>query len=104
MNQLAVMVDGEVILDKAFDSEKVDRTTISKGVREEGTVRLNEQEIDALRKVGKKKPTIRFTGDRGYVTVNKGPFSWGEDIGDLLSIYDQLQSALKDKQPKTCSA
>lgn len=110
MRKVAVMLDGEVILENDFSKEQVDRNTVGAGLEEAYTFIADASNIAALRKI---KPTskviIRITGDKGYVNVegNGTGKSKGLDFTEVfidsimrsLAIYDTLNMALENHIP-----
>lgn len=106
MNKVAVMVDGQVVLDEDLDSLRVKRDTGLDYVDESYQFELEKNQIEALRKITKEsKVIIRITGDSGYTTVDKTDVDFfKQDIGNLLQIYDHLTATLKGHIPPVPSA
>ncbi|MBC3879348.1 hypothetical protein H8K38_16175 [Undibacterium sp. FT79W] len=110
MNKVAVMLDGEVILENDFSKEQVERNTTRPGIEETYTFIADASNIAALRKI---KPTskviIRITGDKGYVNVDGDGTGKSKEIDATevfidsimrsLAIYDTLNMALENHIP-----
>lgn len=96
MHRVAVMVDGEVVLDRDFEQEKVDRDNHSYGVEERFDFVPTEAEIAALRKVTPAgKVMIRLTGSKGYVHLKADDVEhFKSEIQNILLVYDTLSKAL----------
>lgn len=100
INKLAIMVDGEVILEKDFDELKADREVFPGGVQERVDFVATQEQIEELRKIKTdSKILIRITGDKGYVSLDKYILSHNEVIINAIGIYDALNIAVKDKIP-----
>lgn len=106
MNRVAIMVDGEVVLEKDLSGEEILPKITKNGVSEEYQFILSKDELAGLRKVAKGKSIIvRITGrNNQYVTlpsdkmVNfKGDIRWG------LEVYDKLNAALEKVIPPSCT-
>lgn len=105
MNRVAVMVDGDVLLDLTMENDDVKRKNETWGVEERGLIIAHEKEIEALRKVAVGKTVvIRITGSEGYVLATKDANAgFPADVANALAIYDKLSAAVADKIPASCS-
>lgn len=102
MNKISVLVDGEIAMEHTC--EKTERDTQGVGVKEQCDFILNQQQIDALRKItDTSKVSVRLTGDKGYTNVERGSYNplkdFVRDLQSGIAIYDKMNEALKDKIP-----
>jgi len=101
MNQVAVMADGEVVLEREFKNLEVDTDQLPGGVTERYDFKATPEDIEGLRKIRPdSKIVIRISGKKGYVTVDKfmtGQFR--DNIQDALRMYDAMTAALSPHQP-----
>jgi len=106
LRRVAVMADGEIVLERSFDHNDVRRDNDSDGVTEQAYWVLSDGEVKALRAVPKAKQVIvRLMGDKGYVNLRK---EWTqryiEDLPHVLLVYDVLGHALSGKLPNPSEA
>jgi hypothetical protein len=101
MNKVAIMVDGEVVLEKEIPSSEVERDAESWGVNEVYTFLTDQEDIAALRKVSEKSAvSIRLTGTKGYVSANKDVVAkFKRDMACGLYVYDAINNALASHIP-----
>jgi hypothetical protein len=103
MHKIAIMVNGDVVLEKSFPSLDVQRNTDEGNVIENYSYIADSSDISALRKVtDKSTDVIRLTGDKGYATVNTKGFSVAavkNDIIGTLYIYDTINKAVEGHLP-----
>lgn len=99
VERIQFMADGDVVLDKSFGHEEVDRNVSSSDglVRERVDFFLNENELDALRKFqGSKSSLIRVSGRRVYRILSKERTKHIKmGLENLIRSYDALQDALR---------
>lgn len=105
MNEVAVMVDGQVVLEKDLDNLSVRRESGVDYVDESYQFSLSEDELKEFRNITRDSNVlIRLTGERGYVMVDPADVDFiKQDIADLIHIYDLLTAALKDHIPPSPS-
>ena len=100
MEQVAVMVDGEVVFSRDFKNIRVDTDQLPGGVTEQYDFVATPDDIEGLRKIHpNSKIVIRISGKKGYVTVDKfmtGQFR--DNIQDALRMYDAMTGALSSHQ------
>jgi len=99
MNKVAMMVDGQVVIDQNLQLSPEDRTAESGGVTERYDLPiLSNDELLPLRKVATSKQAVaRLTGTAGYESVSKKQFAkTQDDLRLCLSVYDKLDAALFD--------
>jgi hypothetical protein len=101
INKIAIMVDGEVILEKDFDGIEAQRNVIPDGVQERVDFVATPEQIDSLRKIKPdSKILIRVTGEKGYIILDKRVLSHNAVIINAIGVYDALNNAVKDKIPE----
>jgi hypothetical protein len=72
MNRVAVMADGNVVLEHKFDNTEIQRDAHTWGVDEEASWVASSSDVDGLKKVVDAKVVIvRLAGVKGYVTVDE---------------------------------
>jgi hypothetical protein len=103
MQHVAVMADGEVIFERDFKDGPVDHDQLPGGVTERYNFIATPADIESLRKIHPDtKLVIRFSGKKGYVTVNKLMTSeFRANIQDSLKIYDAMTAVLSSHMPAT---
>lgn len=105
MHQLAIMVDGAVVLQHSFDKSGIKRETNGNRVYESASFIPDDQEIDGLRRVASATTPIiiRVTGDRGYLTLPKDETkAIKEAIGEALLIHEKLTQHLAEAGGPVC--
>lgn len=104
MNNISILADGDLVIDQSFIDASVKRENESYGVIESATWLATEQDIAALRKIVRAKTLIiRTTGDKGYITMDKGKLSdFRSDMLAVTTAYDKLQTVLREKIPADC--
>lgn len=114
MTDIAIMVDGDIVLEHHFDRTDV-QTHVGNGyVEESSDFILTSQQIDGLRKIHpSSKVIIRFTGKNGYVSVDhdskaKGAKfhlfntdSFASDVQGALGAYDAISAKTQGKDVLT---
>ncbi|MDO3517747.1 hypothetical protein [Ralstonia pseudosolanacearum] len=106
MNKVAIMVDGDVILERDLELTSSDRQVFPGGVQEDCDFVATEDQIHALRKIKPdSKVLIRITGKKGYMTLTKSDTSTVKSkIIEVLRVYDTILEAVRDKIPPTVTA
>lgn len=101
MKKLAIMVDGEVILEKDLNKLEADREVFGGGVQERVDFIATPAQIEALRKIKPEgKFLVRITGEKGYITLDKEESSETKELLiNVIRVYDSLNNAVKDKIP-----
>ena len=96
VKKFAVMADGELVLEKDFETGDVKRDNGYGWVNEVATSIATSGDVDALRKISKSGALIvRISGDKGYVTLDKARAKeFGKDAADSLIYMDKISSAL----------
>jgi hypothetical protein len=97
MENLSVMVESEVVLEKGFIKSIIDRNVERYGVEESYSFIAEEKEINALRKITQESNVIvRITGSKGYVNLEKSNvIQFKKDIITALYMYDKLNKTLE---------
>lgn len=100
MEQVAVMVDGEVVFTRDFRNYRVDTDQLPGGVTEQYDFIATPEDIEGLRKIHPdSKIVIRISGKKGYVTVDKFMTKqFHDNIQDALRMYDAITAALASHQ------
>lgn len=109
MSDLAVMVDGEIVLEHHFDHADVNTHVGSGYVQEDSDFVLTPQQIAGLRKIGPDSNVIiRITGKNGYVSVDQGGKGkhapmfnsklFAFETREMLGIYDAISAQTKGKE------
>lgn len=101
MEKLAIMVEGEVVLEQTFEHSDVKREASGGEVEELAQFIVQDEQLAALRKIAKGKAVlIRMTGEKGYVSLPKSQVAaLQEALVETLFTYDFLVEALKGKIP-----
>ncbi len=101
VEQFSIMLNGAIVIDRKFDSSQVDRNNSHNEVSESIHIVLNEQEVNALRKiVPAQQVLIRLTGQKGYVGVDQdGIREFVQGVPRLLRMQDALEHAIKELGP-----
>lgn len=99
INRAAVLADGQVIIDQPLDSQRVRRDNDAAGVTETATWVATREDVDALRRAAlADKVIVRFTGEKGFVTVSPSDVAgFKRDALDITTIFDKLDSAVAAK-------
>jgi hypothetical protein len=101
MSHVAVMVDGELVIDRDFKDAKVERHADTYGVEERYNFIANQQELDGLKKISKtSKVIVRLTGSKGYITVQpKLANEFRDEIISAMVIYERMTATLAGHLP-----
>ncbi|MGB6056315.1 MAG: hypothetical protein WBG17_13875 [Burkholderiaceae bacterium] len=101
MEKVAIMVDGEVVLERNFDDHGVKRDAESYGVQEDYHFVATDADLQALRKISPaSKVLVRLTGKKGYVSVKpKDAEEFKKEIINALYIFDTIKSAVSGHLP-----
>jgi hypothetical protein len=101
MEKMAIMVDGEVILEQSFQPHTVERELVSGGITERVDFLLSNEQINALRKItADSKVVVRLEGKSKYMSLKAKQIEYlPAELTKLIRFYDTLSSALKDKIP-----
>lgn len=104
MSKVAIMADGQLLLEHQFASADVQRDSHTWGVTEKFLWVATEDDIVSLEKISNaSKVIIRFTGSKGYVTItDEDVEKIKKDLRVVLSIFSITKSALVDKYPIDC--
>jgi hypothetical protein len=106
MNKMAIMVDGDVILEHDLNQKNCDREVLPGGVQERCDFIATDLEIENLRKIkAESKVLIRISGEKGYMTLSgRDTSDVKKKIIEVLHVYGTIQAAVRDKVPTTVSA
>ncbi|OJA50149.1 hypothetical protein BGV66_04445 [Burkholderia ubonensis] len=101
MSKVAIMVDGDVILDQNLDVKSADREVFPGGIQEHTDFIVNNDQIEALRRMkSDSKVVVRITGTKGYMTLSKNDTAAVKNkIIEVIRVYDLIQGAVKDVIP-----
>ncbi|HYE71198.1 MAG TPA: hypothetical protein VD932_06730 [Aquabacterium sp.] len=101
MNRLGVLVDGELVLDRDFESARVERDTHGRGVFEQHHFIATDAERTAMDKLlTAKQLAVRLTGTKGYVPVDRKDLpKLQEDARVMQLVFNKIEAATKDKRP-----
>lgn len=95
VESFAVLADGNLVLEKKFPYESVERDTIGRGVTERGATVLEPAEIAALKTIQSAQSVqVRVTGQKGYVPMKD------KQTKDLMKEIEQLMPALATVEKK----
>lgn len=105
LEKIAFMVDGDVTFEKSFDNTNVDREQDYPRIIEKSTFILDEKDMDGLKKfVSGKNQIIRFTGQKGYFTLEKDRTEeFRKDIDINLKAVAKINGSLKEVGGPSCS-
>lgn len=101
LNKIAIMLDGDVVLEQDFEGSAVKRNPEAAGVAEKVHFIASEQQIASLRKIKPESTLlIRFTGQNGHISLDKKRIEYFKsEIANALFIYDTINHALDGKVP-----
>ena len=104
LRKLAILVDGELLFERVFQSSDVKRGRYGVGVNETANIVLFGDELHAFRKITKEsKIAIRLSGDSAYVNLKKDGIdpisSFRRSIIESLFIYDSIDRATAGHLP-----
>lgn len=105
MNQISLMADGDLVIDKRIDTNSVEQNIIrGSSIEEISHVALNEKDIESFERFMKaEKQIIRITGkDNKYLTFNENDLSLDGRV--VLEVYKKIQSSLKTAGGPVCSS
>lgn len=106
MSKVAVMVDGELVLERDFKDQhsSVRREIYPGGVEEDFHFVANPQDRAGLAKlVPAKELAVRISGDKGYVTVGRNDLGhMRQDADAVQHAFDKLMKAVDGKIPANC--
>jgi hypothetical protein len=104
MNKVAVMADGELVLERHFENAEVQRDAETWGVDERAVWVASSSDMGALRRIASASAVIvRLTGSKGYTTVpDKDVRSIKEDFATVLAVFAVLDNAAAKKDPVDC--
>jgi hypothetical protein len=96
LERFGLMLDGAIVIDRKFDSSQVDRDNSHNEVSESVHIGLDQQEVNALRRVVEAKEVlIRLTGQKGYVEIDQeGTRNFVQGVTRLLRMHDALGQAV----------
>jgi hypothetical protein len=109
LNKLAILVDGELLFEKAFQFSDVKRGRYGVGVNETANIVLSGDALLPFRKITNASTVaIRLTGDREYVNLKndgvKPIDSFKDSIIESLFIYDSIHRATEGHLPVLASS
>jgi hypothetical protein len=104
MDKVAVLADGNLVLEHQFDNAAVHRDNHSWGVDEAAAWEASATERDALKKVTEAKDVIvRISGSKGFVSATADDVRhMKEDFSTALATYAILDTAALSKLPTEC--
>lgn len=105
MHSVAVMADGEVVLEKNFREQTVDRSTDSPGVEESIHLPASAADVEGVRRAAAAKQiVVRITGDKGYVTARPDDAAkMKEDFAQVLGVAERINAAVDAKVDPACT-
>lgn len=104
MNQISVLADKEVVLERSFEDVEVHRENYSYGVNETASWIASDSDLDSLRKISTSKTVIiRISGKNSFVTMEKREAQrFQKDAAEVLSIYSLINSSNIQTSPTGC--
>lgn len=105
LQQVAVMADGAVVIDRTAEDSAVTRETLGRGVVESFNVGAEPDDIKALRIIETAKDvSVRLTGKHAFESLTrKEVATFKEDASAVLLAYDQLTAAVAPGSVEACS-
>jgi hypothetical protein len=110
MTSMAIMVDGDIVLEHNFDRTDVQTHVGSGYVEENSDFALTDKQVVGLRKIHPgSKVIIRLTGKNGFVSMDHGSKSkrapasffntksFSFDVKETLGIYDAISAKTRGK-------
>lgn len=103
MEKVSILLDNNVIFERDFSKEKVERNNDYHGVTESYDFIATESEIANLRKItADSKLLIRLTGQKGYFSISAdNSKNFRDEIINTLNIFDFLNKSLDGHIPPT---
>lgn len=104
LNKMAVMADGDVVLEREVEHSHVERDNDSRGVTESATWVMEDAALPVLEKIAAAKDvSIRLSGGKGYVAVDaKLVRDMQGDFRSLLAAHKALTTVLTPNLPSSC--
>lgn len=101
VEQISVMSNGTIILERALKAGDVNRETSQAGVIETAHLILDEREVEGLRKaIGGQQVLIRMTGQKGYVGIEKkATTQFAQGFLRTLKMHDAILGATSKLGP-----
>lgn len=98
LEQFGLMLDGTLVLERKFGPAEVDRDNSHNEVSESAHIVLNEQEVNALRRIAQAKQVlVRLTGQKGYVGIDQeGTRNFVQGVARLVRMHDALGQAVEN--------
>ena len=105
LDGVAVLVDGELVLERDGYAGKVVHEQYPAGVREAFTFGATSAEVDGLRKLTKaSKVAVRLVGRNAYVTLKAPELKrFMEATPETIRVYDRLTTSLRPVMPAACT-
>lgn len=106
MEKVAFMADGDVVLERDFEHNRVDRDNESSWIHEKAAFIPTSNELDGLKRFTESNSQIiRITGQKGYITLPKEKTrEFAEDAKATLTMLETINNAFKDSGGPTCAA
>lgn len=106
MEKVAFMADGDVVLERDFEHNRVDRDNESSWIHEKAAFIPTSNELDGLKRFTESNSQIiRITGQNGYITLPKEKTrEFAEDAKATLTMLETINNAFKDSGGPTCAA
>lgn len=106
MQKVALMADGEVVMERDFSKAKVERDATGNFIHERASFIAKPAEREAIKTfMGASSRIIRITGEKGYVTVDKSLTNqFVEDAGNALAFIGAIEEAFKANGGPVCDA
>jgi hypothetical protein len=105
MNKIAIMVDGEIVMERDFKDGKVMREVEHGRIEERFDFLATDQDVAGLQKViDSTDVKLRITGDKGYVSLDqKQVDSLKDDARRMKRVFEKLSKAVAGKIPPSCN-
>lgn len=105
LNRVAVLADGELLLDQSLADFKPHREIFPGGLEETVDFPLEARQISDLRRLEHaKQVSVRITGDKGYVTLDaKAIEHWRKDVAATIKAHDVVARIAAEKKFDPCA-
>lgn len=105
MEKVALMADGDVVLEREMTTAQVDRDNEGYWVHETGNFIATDEELTALEKfVNADQKAIRITGQKGYLTLPKERTAeFARDAKDALGMLASLNKSFAAAGGPVCA-
>lgn len=105
IKEVAILADGEIVLQQDFSSLKVRRDTYPGGIEEEVHFAATPEQRRAMARLpGVATLSVRITGERGFLSLKNMQLSSVREEAKLMSAaFEKVSAALEGRRPVNCT-